>query len=102
MRLRRRRYLLLLGSSAGPADRYGTPAFVQPRRRGRVQRFTHLGVVLTVIGLMGVFRVAGSRRRLLPGLAFAGLAVLLRDSMWGLMFLAMFVLYLPPWSPQVA
>jgi len=61
-----------------------------------------IGGLLTVIGLMGAFRVARSRRRLLTGLVLAALAVTLRDSMWGILFSIMFVLYLPPWSPESA
>jgi hypothetical protein len=99
---RRRRYLVVLSSSAGPADRYGTSASVRTRRKGRLRRLVRIGGLLTIIGLMGAFRVARSRRRLLTGLVLAALAVILRDSMWGLLFTLMFLLYLPPWSPQSA
>jgi hypothetical protein len=99
---RRRRHLVVLSSSAGPADRYGTSASVRTRRKSRVRRLVRIGGLLTVIGLMGAFRVARSRRRLLTGLVIAALAVILRDSMWGLFFSIVFLLYLPPWSPQSA
>jgi nitric oxide reductase large subunit len=98
--LRRRRHLVVWSSSVGPADRYGTWASVPTRRRGRVRRLLRIGGLLTVISLMGAFRVARSRRRLLTGLALAAIAVILRDSMWGLVFLMTFLLYLPPWSPE--
>lgn len=98
---RRRRHLVVWSSSVGPADRYGTAA-VRTRRRGRVRRLVRIGGLLTVIGLMGAFRVARSRPRLLTGLALAALAVILRDSMWGLVSLMALLLYLPPWSPEPA
>jgi hypothetical protein len=91
---RRRRYLAVWSSSAGLTDRYGTPPLVRARRTGRVRRLLHTGGLLTVIGLMGVVRVARPRRRLLTGLVLAALPVILRDSMWGLGFLLVFVLYL--------
>jgi hypothetical protein len=97
---RRRRHLVVVSSSAGPADRYGTSASVRTRRKSRVRRLIRIGGLLTVIGLMGAFRVARSRPRLLTGLVLAALVVILRDSMWGLLFLIVFLLYLPPWSPQ--
>ena len=97
---RRRRHLVVLSSSAGPADRYGTSASVRTRRKSRVRRLVRIGGLLTVIGLMGAFRVARSRRRLLAGLVLAAVTVILRDSVWGLFFFIMFLLYLPPWSPQ--
>jgi hypothetical protein len=99
---RRRRRVVLLSSSVGPADRYGTPASVPTRGRGRVRRLVRIVGLLTVISLMGAFRVARSRRRLLTGLVLAALAVILRDSLWGLLFVIVFLLYLPPWSPQGA
>jgi hypothetical protein len=111
MRLRRRRrHVVVLSTAVGRADRYGTlvradrygtPVLVQPRRRGRVRRFFLFGAVLTIISVTGAFRVARLRRRLLTGVVLAGLAVILRDSMWGLVFLLVFLLYLPPWSPEV-
>jgi len=95
MKLRRhRRDLAVWSSSAGLADRYGTRPLVRTRRRGRVRRLLHTGVLLTVISLMGVVRVARPRRRLLTGLVLTALPVILRDSMWGLGFFLMFVLYL--------
>jgi hypothetical protein len=97
---RRRRHLVVLSSSAGPANRHGTSASVLTRRKGRVRRLVRIGGLLTVIGLMRAFRVARSRPRLLTGLIVAALAVILRDSMWGLLFSMVLVLYLPPWSPQ--
>jgi hypothetical protein len=98
----RRRHMVVWSSSAGPSDRYGTSASVRTRRKGRVRRLVRIGGLLTVIGLMGAFRVARSRRRPLTGLVIAALAVILRDSMWGFLFSIMFLLYLPPWSPQSA
>jgi hypothetical protein len=100
--LRRRRHLVMLGSSVVPRDGFGTAASVRTRRKGRVRRLVRVGGLLAVISLMGAFRVARSRRRLLTGLALAALVVILRDSMWGLLFLIAFLLYLPPWSPQAA
>ena len=97
---KRRRHLVVWSLSAGPADRYGTAASVPARRTGRVRRLVRIGGLLTVIGLMGAFRVARSRRRLLTGLVLAAVTVILRDSVWGLFFFIMFLLYLPPWSPQ--
>jgi hypothetical protein len=67
-----------------------------------VRRLVRIVGLLTVISLMGAFRVARSRRRLLTGLVLAALAVILRDSLWGLLFVIVFLLYLPPWSPQGA
>ena len=99
---RRRRHLVVLSSSAGPADRYGTSAAVRTRRKGRVRRLVRITGLLAVISLMGAFRVARSRRRLLAGLVLAALVVILRDSMWGVPFWIAFLLYLPPWSPKAA
>jgi hypothetical protein len=95
MKLRRhRRELVVWSSSVGPADRYGTPPFVRTRRASRMRRRLRTGRLLTVVGLMGVVRVTRSRRRLLTGLVLTALPVILRDSMWGLGFFLMFVLYL--------
>jgi len=100
--LRRRRHLVILSSSVVPGDRFGTSASVRTRRKGRVRRLVRVGGLLTVISLMAGFRVARSRRRLLAGLVLAALVVILRDSLWGLLFVIAFLLYLPPWSPQTA
>ena len=97
---RRRRHLVVLSSSAGSADRYGTPGSIRTRRKSRVRRLVRIGGLLTVIGLMGAFRAARSRRRLLTGLVLAAITVILRNSMWGLCFLIVFLLYLPPWSVE--
>jgi len=95
MSLRRhRRDLAVWSSSVGSADRYGTPPLVRTRRIGRVRRLLRTGGILTVISLMGVVRVTRSRRRLVTGLVLTALPVILRDSLWGLGFLLMFVLYL--------
>ncbi len=95
MKLRRRgRSLAVWSSSVGLADRYGTAPLVRTRRTSRVRRLLHVGGLLTVICLMGVVRVTRSRRRLLTGLVLTALPVILRDSMWGLGFLLVFVLYL--------
>jgi hypothetical protein len=95
MSLRRhRRDLAVWSSSVGPADRYGTPPLVRTRRTSRVRRLLHTGGILTAISLMGVVRVTRSRRRLVTGLVLTALPVILRDSLWGLGFLLMFVLYL--------
>jgi hypothetical protein len=103
MKLRsRRRHLVVFSSSVARADRYGAPPSVRTSRNGRVRRSIRLAALLTVISLMSVVRVARSRRRLLTGLALAAFAVILRDSLWGLVFFMAFLLYLPPWSPQVA
>jgi nitric oxide reductase large subunit len=99
---RRGRHLVVWSSSVGPADRYGTSAAVRTRRKGRVRRLVRITGLLAVISLMGAFRVARSRRRLLAGLVLAALTVILRDSMWGVLFFLAFLLYLPPWSPQTA
>lgn len=101
---RRRRHLVVWSSSAGPADRYGTAASVRARRKGRVRRLVRIGGLLTVLSLMGAFRVARSRRLLLPltGLVLAALTVILRDSLWGVPFWIAFLLYLPPWSQKTA
>jgi len=99
---RRQRHLVVWSSSAGPADRYGTAASVRTRRKGRVRRLVRIGGLLTVLSLMGAFRVARSRRLLLTGLVLAALTVILRDSNWGVLFWIAFLLYLPPWSRQTA
>jgi hypothetical protein len=100
--LRRRRHLVMLSSSVVPGDRFGSSASIRTKRKGRMRRLVRVGGLLTVIGLMGAFRVARSRRRLLAGLVIPALAVILRDSVWGLLFFAAFLLYLPPWSPERA
>jgi hypothetical protein len=95
MRPRRyRRNLVVWSSSVGPADRYGTPPFARTKRRGRVRRFVHTGVLLTIIGLMSAVHVTRHRRKLLTLLVLTALPVILRDSMWGLVFLLVFMLYL--------
>ena len=95
MKLRRhRRDLAVWSSFVGQANRYGTPPLVRTRRTGRVRRLLHTGGLLTVLSLMGVVRFARPRRRLLTGLVLTALPVILRDSMWGLGFFLMFVLYL--------
>jgi hypothetical protein len=99
---RRRRHLVVWSSSAGPADRYGTAASARTRRKSRVRRLARIGGLLTVLSLMGAFRVVRSQRRLLTGLVLAALTVILRDSMWGVPFWIAFLLYLPPWSPKTA
>jgi hypothetical protein len=91
---RRRRNLVVWSSSASPADRYRTPAFVRTRRRSRVRRLVHTGWLLTVIGLLGAIRAARPRWRPLVGLVLTALAVILRDSLWGLVFLLMFFLFM--------
>ena len=101
-RRRHMRHMVVWSSSPGPADRYGTSASVPARRKGRVRRLVRIGGLLTVMGLMGTLRVARSRRRPLAGLVIVALAVILRNSMWGLVFSIVFLLYLPPWSPQSA
>jgi hypothetical protein len=69
-----------------------------------VRRLVRIGGLLTVLSLMGAFRVARSRRLLLPltGLVLAALTVILRDSLWGVPFWIAFLLYLPPWSQKTA
>ena len=99
---RRRRHLVVWRSSAGLADKYGTAASVRTRRNSRVRRLVRIGGLLTVLSLMGAFRVARSRRLVLAGLVLAALTVILRDSMWGVLFWIAFLLYLPPWSPKTA
>jgi hypothetical protein len=95
MKLRRhRRGLVVWSSSAGPADRYGLPLFARTKRTGRARRLVHTGVLLTVIGLIGAVRFSRRRRRLLTGLVLTALPVILRDSMWGLLCLLVFMLYL--------
>lgn len=100
MSRRRQHYRVVLSSSVRPADRYNAPALVRTRRQGRARRVVRIGVLLTAISLFGAFRVARSRPLPLTGLVLAALAVILRDSMWGLLFLMVFLAYLPPWSPQ--
>jgi hypothetical protein len=103
MKLRRRQpHVVLLSTSVRRANRYGTPAIVRTRGKGGVRRLLRTGVLLTVIGLIGLVRAARPRRRLLTGLAIAAVTVILRDSLWGLVFFMVLLLYLPPWSPQVA
>lgn len=97
---RRRGHMVVWSSSSGPSDRYGALASVRTRRKGRIRRLVRISGLLTIIGLMGASRIARSRRRPLAGLVLAAIAVILRDSMWGFLFSIMFVLYLPPWSPQ--
>jgi hypothetical protein len=99
---RRARHLVVFSSSAGPTDRYGTSAAVRTRRKARARRLVRITGLLAVISLIGAFRVARSRRRLLTGLVLAALVVILRDSLWGLLFFLAFLLYLPPWSAQTA
>lgn len=99
---RRQRHLVVWSSSAGQADRYGMSAVVRTRRKGGVRRLVRIGGLLTILGLMSAFRVARSRPRPLTGLVLAGMAIILRDSMWGLVFLMVFLLCLPPWSPETA
>jgi hypothetical protein len=95
MKMRRhRRGLVVWSSSIGPADWYATSPFARTKRTGRVRRLTHTGVLLTVIGLIGAVRFTRRRRKLLTGLVLTALPVILRDSMWGLLFLLVFMLYL--------
>jgi len=95
MKLRRHRPALVVWNSfGGQAARYATPPLVRTRRTGRARRLLHRGGLLTVLSLMGVVRAARLRRRLLTGLVLTALPVILRDSMWGLGFFLMFVLYL--------
>jgi hypothetical protein len=93
--MRLRRVLVVWNSSAGQAGRHGTPHFVQTRRIGRLRRLLHICVVLAVIGMRSVVGTTmPRRRRLLTALVLAALPVILRDSMWGLMFFLVFVTYL--------
>jgi hypothetical protein len=94
MRLRRRRHLVLLSSSVRSADRCGTAELVRTGRRGRVGRLVRTGWLLTVISVMNVVRVARPRPRPLAAVVLPALCVILRDSLWGLVFLMVFVLYL--------
>jgi hypothetical protein len=95
MRLRRRRrHLVVLSSSVGSADRYGPPALVRTRRRSGVRRLVRTGGLLTIISLIGVVRVARSRPRPVTAVVLTALPVILRDSLWGLVFFLVFVLYL--------
>jgi hypothetical protein len=93
-RRRHRRDLVVWSASVGLAYRYGTPPLVRTRRTGGVRRLLRIGGLLTVVGLMGVVSFARPRRRLLTGLVLTALPVILRDSMWGLGFFLVFVLYL--------
>jgi hypothetical protein len=99
---RRQQYRVVWSSSVRPLDRYSTSALGRTRRKGRVRRLVRIGVLLTVIRLMGACRVARSRPGLLAGLVLAGLAVILRDSIWGLLVFMVFLACLPPWSPETA
>jgi len=99
---RRQQYRVVWSSSARPPDRYSSSGLGRTRCKGRVRRLVRIGVVLTVISLMGAVRVARSRPRLLTVLVLAALAVVLRDSIWGLLVFMVFLAYLPPWSPETA
>ena len=70
MRLRaHRRNLVVWSSSVGPADRYA-PRLTQRAGTRRIRRFTHLGALVTVIGLIHLARAVRPRwRPLLAGVA---------------------------------
>jgi hypothetical protein len=87
-----RRGLVVFSSSGDPADRY-TPPFGRTTRRSRARRLLHTGGLLTLIGMIGVVRVARSRRRLLAALILTSLTVILRNSLWGVASLLVLVLY---------
>jgi hypothetical protein len=92
-RLRHQRDLVVWLSSSSPADRYSSP-LARRRRTGRVRRLLRIGTQLTVLGLIGVVGFTRSRPQLLTGLLLTALPVILRDSMWGLGFLLVWLLYL--------
>jgi hypothetical protein len=59
-----------------------------------VRRLLHTGALLTVISLIGVVRIARSRRRLVTGLVLTALPIIMRDSLWGMGLLMVCLLYL--------
>jgi len=83
MRLRaHRRNLVVWSSSVGPADRYA-PRLTRRAGTRRIRRFTHLGALLTVIGLIHLARAVRPRwRPLLAGVVLTVAGVILRG-MWG-------------------
>ena len=83
-----RRNLVVWSSSAGPAGRYGAPAFIRAGRSGRMQRLVRTGALLTVISVMGLVRVIRPRwRPLLAGLVLTVAGAMLRGSAWGAVLL---------------
>ena len=83
MRLRaHRRNLVVWSSSVGPADRYA-PRLTRRAGTRRIRRFTHLGALVTVIGLIHLARAVRPRwRPLLAGVVLTVAGVILRG-MWG-------------------
>jgi len=83
MRLRaHRRNLVVWSSSVGPADRYA-PRLTRRAGTRRIRRFTHLGALLTVIGLIHLARAVRPRwRPLLAGVVLTVAGVTLRGGMW--------------------
>ena len=78
-----RRNLVVWSSSAGPADRYTAPRLTRRAGTRRIRRFTHLGALLTVIGLIHLARAVRPRwRPLLAGVVLTVAGVILRG-MWG-------------------
>jgi len=106
MRLRaHRRNLVVWSSSDGPADRYAAPRLTRRAGTGRIRRFTRLGALLTVIGLMHLARAVRPRwLPLLAGVVLTVAGVILRSSTWsvvlvpGILFLWS-ALLIPP-SPD--
>lgn len=96
MRLRaHRRNLVVWSSSAGPAGRYGAPAFVRAGHAGRMQKLVRTGALLTAVSLMGLVRVIRPRwRPLLAGLVLTVVGLMLRGSAWGAVLLPGLLLFL--------
>src|SRR5215469_957174 len=106
MRLRaHRRNLVVWSSSDRSADRHAAPRLTRRAGTGRIRRFTRLGALLTVIGLMHLARAVRPRwRPLLAGVVLTVAGVIVRSSMWsvvlvpGILFLWS-ALLIPP-SPD--
>ncbi len=104
MRLRPyRRNLAMWNLHVGPAGRYG---LTRPTRRRRIRRRLHIGVLLTVIGLLRVARAVRADWRPLAGAVLTAAGVMFRSGaagvllMPGLLLLVLAVLV--PASPKAA
>jgi hypothetical protein len=85
----------------GPAGRYG---LIRPTRRRRIRRRLHIGVLLTVVGLLRVARGVRADWRPLAGAVLTAAGVVLRSGAGGVLLmpglLLLVLAVLVPASPK--
>jgi hypothetical protein len=82
-----RRNLVVWTPTIGSADRYGTPRFTRLGRTRRIHRWTRIGALLVIIGVMRLAHAARPRWRPLLAGGVLTVAGVVAAVVWGLVLL---------------